>query len=62
MSLTALYAIDRFGRRKTLLTGLVVMTSLWILIGVLLRFYPATDSTASLPHGFIVFFIWAFYR
>ena len=62
MSLTALYTIDRFGRRKTLLTGLVVMTSLWILIGVLLKFYPATDSTASVPHGFIVLFIWVFYR
>lgn len=62
MSLTALYTIDRFGRRKTLLTGLIVMTALWILIGVLLKFYPATDSTASVPHGFIVLFIWVFYR
>ncbi len=62
MSLTALYTIDRFGRRKTLLTGLVVMTTLWILIGVLLKVYPASDSSASVPHAFIVLFIWAFYR
>ena len=61
-SLTALYTIDRFGRRKTLLTGLAVMTTLWILIGVLLKVYPASDSSASVPHGFIVLFIWAFYR
>ena len=62
MSLTALYTVDRFGQRKTLLTGLVVMTILWILIGVLLKFYLANDSTASVPHGFTVLFIWLFYR
>ena len=62
MSLTALYTIDRFGRRKTLLTGLVSMTVLWILIGVLLKFYPAEDISASVPHAFIVLFIWCFYR
>lgn len=62
MSLTALYTIDRFGRRKTLLTGLAVMTTIWILIGVLLKFYPATNSSAPVPHGLIIFLIWCFYR
>ena len=63
VSLTALYTLDRYGRRPVLLAGLVMMTTLWILIGVLLKYYPADSTTygASVPHGFIVFFIWAFY-
>ncbi len=61
ISLTALYSLDKFGRRKTLLTGLVAMTTLWIMIGLLLKFYPADAVTATVPHGFIVAFIWIFY-
>jgi hypothetical protein len=38
------------------------MTSLWVMIGVLLKYYPASDLSASIPHGFIVLFIWLFYR
>jgi MFS family permease len=59
--MTALYTIDKFGRRPVLLCGLVAMTTSWILIGLLLKFYPASDTTASVPHGFIVLFIWLFY-
>lgn len=31
------------------------------MIGLLLKYYPATDETAAVPHGFIVLFIWLFY-
>jgi hypothetical protein len=61
ISLTALYTPDRYGRRKTLISGLIAMTSLWIMIGVLLKYYPVSDASASVPHGFIVLFIWLFY-
>lgn len=37
------------------------MTCLWILVAVMLKFYPATDSSANVAHGFIVLFIWLFY-
>lgn len=62
MSLTALYRISGYGQRKTLLARLVVMTCLWILIGVLLKSYPAGDSSATVPNSFIVLFIRCFYR
>jgi hypothetical protein len=30
------------------------------MIGVLLKYYPVSDASASVPHGFIVLFIWLF--
>ncbi|KAJ6447021.1 MFS sugar transporter [Purpureocillium lavendulum] len=61
VSLTALYTLDKFGRRPVLLAGISAMTCLWVMIGLLLRYYPATATTAAVPHGFIVLFIWLFY-
>lgn len=36
------------------------MVTLWIMIGLLLKFYPASATDAVVPHGFIVLFIWLF--
>ena len=60
-STSALYTLDHIGRRKTLGTALGIMIILWLIIGLLLKFYPATSTAATVPHAFIVLFIWLFY-
>ena len=37
------------------------MTTLWVLVGLLLKFFPATDTNAPVAHGFTILFVWLFY-